>query len=162
MRELKKCAVIGGIAAVVALTGCSSGQDRAAPSPHTVAHHAAASTAGATPSERAERVPGETVTEAPVLPGGEVVAQAVNVSGNREVALRGGIPAGTLSILVNCQGRGTLTVSGEPVGMSFPLECVEGEVSGTLNQLSQKRARDHGTVHVAAPSGVRWALTVGR
>lgn len=102
------------------------------------------------------------MTEAPVLPEGEVVAQAVNVTGNREMEIRGGITAGPLSILVNCQGRGTLTVSVEPVGLRFPLECVEGEVSSTFNQLSLKRARDHGTVSVSAPSGVRWALTAGR
>jgi hypothetical protein len=49
----------------------------------------------------------------------------------------------------------------EPVGLSFPLECVDGEVSSTFNQLALKRARDHGTVSVTAPSQVRWALTVG-
>ncbi|MEU9055707.1 hypothetical protein AB0D37_35845 [Streptomyces sp. NPDC048384] len=102
------------------------------------------------------------MTKAPVLPDGEVVAQAVNVTGNREVDIRGGIKAGPLSVLVNCQGQGKLTVSVEPVGLSFPLECVNGEVSSTFNQLSLKRARDHGTVSVTAPSSVRWALTVGR
>ncbi|WP_235192986.1 hypothetical protein [Streptomyces viridochromogenes] len=102
------------------------------------------------------------MTKAPVLPEGEVVAQAVNATGNREMDIRGGIKSGPLSVLVNCQGQGTLTVSVEPVGLSFPLECVDGEVSSTFNQLSLKRARDHGTVSVTAPSQVRWALTVGR
>ncbi|MEU0967564.1 hypothetical protein ABZ357_19800 [Streptomyces sp. NPDC005917] len=113
-------------------------------------------------SGRAEYVPGETVTRAPVLPGGEIVAQAANVSGNRTVEIRGGIKAGALSVLVNCQGQGKLTVSLEPVGLSFPLECVNGEVSSTFNQLDLKRDRGHGTVSVTAPSSVRWALTVGR
>lgn len=162
MEKLKKCAVIGGIAAVVVLTGCTGGQDRAASSPDASPSRVTASPISSPPSDRAERIPGETVTEAPVLSGGKVVAQAVNVTGSRELDIRGGIPAGPLSILVNCQGRGTLTVSVEPGGMSFPLECVEGEVSGTLNQLSLKRARDHGTVHVTAPPRVHWALTVGR
>ncbi|MEJ8670357.1 hypothetical protein OG331_23925 [Streptomyces sp. NBC_01017] len=102
------------------------------------------------------------MTKAPVLPDGKVVAQAVNATGNREMEIRGGIKAGPLSVLVNCQGQGTLTVSVEPVGLSFPLECVDGEVSSTFNQLSLKRARVHGTVSVTAPAGVRWALTVGR
>ncbi|MFJ3339085.1 hypothetical protein [Streptomyces sp. NPDC086766] len=102
------------------------------------------------------------MTKAPVLPEGKVVAQAVNATGNRELEIRGGIKAGPLSVLVNCQGKGTLTVSVEPVGLSFALECVDGEVSSTFNQLALKRARDHGTVSVTAPPKVHWALTVGR
>jgi hypothetical protein len=101
------------------------------------------------------------VTKAPALPQGEVVAPAANVSGNREVEIRGGIKAGPLSILVNCQGRGRLTVSVEPTGLSFPLECVDGEVSSTFNRLDVKHARKHGTVSVTAPSRVRWAVSVG-
>ncbi|WP_405870808.1 MULTISPECIES: hypothetical protein [unclassified Streptomyces] len=102
------------------------------------------------------------MTKAPVLPDGKVVAQAANASGNREMEIQGGITAGSLSVLVNCQGKGTLTVSVEAVGLSFPLECVDGEVSSTFNQLDLKRSREHGTVNVTAPSHVRWALTVGR
>ncbi|MCH0562030.1 hypothetical protein I3F54_02255 [Streptomyces sp. MUM 2J] len=76
--------------------------------------------------------------------------------------IRGGIKAGALSVLVNCQGEGKLTVSVDPVGLSFPLECVDGEVSSTFNQLDLKTNRTHGTVRVNAPSRVRWAITVGR
>ncbi|MBN0045007.1 hypothetical protein JS756_12980 [Streptomyces actuosus] len=76
--------------------------------------------------------------------------------------IRGGIKAGSLSVLVNCRGEGKLTVSVEPVGLSFPLECVDGEVSSTFNQLDLKSDRAHGTVRVTAPSRVRWAITVGR
>ncbi|MYS99805.1 hypothetical protein SM007_03465 [Streptomyces avermitilis] len=76
--------------------------------------------------------------------------------------IRGGIKAGSLAILVNCQGKGTLTVSVAPVGLSFPLECVEGEVSSTFNQLDLKSSRKSGVVTVTAPSRVHWALTVGQ
>lgn len=162
MGKLRKITVVGGVAAVVALAGCTSDQDQATPSPETPSPRPTASPAGSPASDRAEHVPGETVTKAPVLPDGKVVAQAVNATGNREMEIRGGIKAGPLSVLVNCQGQGTLTVSVEPVGLSFPLECVDGEVSSTFNQLSLKRARVHGTVSVTAPAGVRWALTVGR
>ncbi|MEH0545811.1 hypothetical protein QA802_22895 [Streptomyces sp. B21-105] len=102
------------------------------------------------------------MTKAPVLPGGEVVAQATNASGNKELEIRDGIKPGELSVLVNCQGKGTLTVSVEPVGLSFPLECVDGEVSSTFNQLNLQSSREHATVKVTAPSQVHWALTVGR
>lgn len=65
-----------------------------------------------------------------------------------------------LAIQVNCQGKGTLKVFIEPVGVSFPLECVEGEVSSTYNEMRVKGARAEGSVRVSAPSDVRWALTV--
>jgi hypothetical protein len=111
---------------------------------------------------RAEHIPGETVTEAPVLPDGEVVAQAVNVSGNRELEVKGGLKSGPLAVLVNCKGKGRLTVEVEPVGLNFPLKCVAGEVSSTYNQLDLKNTREQGTVSVTAPSTVHWAITVGR
>ncbi|MET8454056.1 hypothetical protein [Streptomyces sp. NPDC005209] len=101
------------------------------------------------------------MTKAPTLPDGNVVAQAINASGNRELEIKGGLKSGALSVLVNCQGKGELTVSVKPVGMSFPLKCVDGEVSSTYNQLDLKRARTQGTVSVTAPTSVRWAITVG-
>lgn len=102
------------------------------------------------------------MTEAPDPVDGQAVARVANARGNREIDIPGGIKAGTLSLSVNCQGRGTLTVSVQPVGLGFPLECDAGEVSSTYNELHLKTARGRGTVYVTAPSPVRWALTVGR
>ncbi|MFJ3310303.1 hypothetical protein ACIPSA_46395 [Streptomyces sp. NPDC086549] len=102
------------------------------------------------------------MTKAPTLPEGHVVAQAVNAAGNREMEVKGGLKSGPLSILVNCQGKGKLTISVNPVGLSFPLDCVAGQTSSTFNQLNLKRPRTQGTVSVTAPSTVRWAITVGR
>ncbi|MBL3670783.1 hypothetical protein JL475_33465 [Streptomyces sp. M2CJ-2] len=76
--------------------------------------------------------------------------------------IEGGIRPGALSVLVNCQGEGTLTVSVDPVGLSFPLECVDGEVSSTYNELALKQTRPQATVKVEAPSPVRWSLTIGQ
>ncbi|WP_415957776.1 hypothetical protein [Streptomyces sp. 021-4] len=81
-------------------------------------------------------------------------------SGNAQLPLAEKIGVGLVAIQVNCQGDGTLEVAMEPVGISFPLECVEKEVSSTYNEIHLKRARAEGTVQVKAPSGVRWALTV--
>jgi hypothetical protein len=160
--KLKIIAAAGGIAAAFALAGCTGDQGHAKSSPDMSPARSTASPTASPSSGRAEHVPGETVTKAPVLPGGEVVAQAANATGNREIEIQGGIKPGELSVLVNCQGKGTLTVAVEPVGLSFPLECVDGEVSSTLNKLGLKRSREHGTVKVTAPSQVHWALTVGR
>ncbi|MET7691877.1 hypothetical protein ABZT06_28510 [Streptomyces sp. NPDC005483] len=88
--------------------------------------------------------------------------QKANVQGSEELEIPGGLKAGHLAILVNCQGEGTLTVSVRPVGLSFPLECVNGEVSSIFNQLDLTSPHAYGTVKVAAPSHTRWALTVGQ
>lgn len=68
---------------------------------------------------------------------------------------------GPLALRPRRQGKGKLTVEVRPVGLSFPLECVAGEVSSTYNQLDLKDTREQGTVSVTAPSTVRWAITVG-
>lgn len=147
-------------AAAVLVAGCTSNDDtdKAAPTPSP---HPSSSAPQTRPTDRSEHIPGESVTKAPNLPEGHVVAQAVNASGNQEIDVKGGLKNGPLSIMVNCQGHGRITVAVKPVGLSFPLECVTGEVSSTFNQLSLKRARTHGTVSVTAPSTVRWAITVG-
>ncbi|OKJ02790.1 hypothetical protein AMK18_10120 [Streptomyces sp. CB01249] len=68
--------------------------------------------------------------------------------------------AGSVAIQVNCRGKGTVDVALKPVGLSFPLECVDGEVSSTYNEIQLKRARSEGSVQITAPSTVSWSLTV--
>ncbi|THA72993.1 hypothetical protein E6P78_01575 [Streptomyces sp. A0958] len=67
---------------------------------------------------------------------------------------------GTPAIQVNCQGNGTLDVALKPVGLSFPLKCVNGEVSSSYDEIRLKRARSEGSVQISAPSTVSWSLTV--
>ncbi|MGW5277037.1 hypothetical protein ACWEQP_31755 [Streptomyces sp. NPDC004044] len=111
-------------------------------------------------SDRAEHIEGETVDTAPKqVNDGHVLLSVASRKGNAELPLAKEIGVGRLAIQVNCQGDGTIEVSVEPVGLSFPLECVEGEVSSTYNEIILKRARSEGSVRVEAPSGVRWALT---
>ncbi|WP_258564753.1 hypothetical protein [Streptomyces sp. WELS2] len=102
------------------------------------------------------------MTKAPVLLDGEVVAQAVNASGNRELEVEGGLKSGPFAVLVNCKGEGKLTVEVKPVGVSFLLKCVAGDISSTYNQLDLKSTHEQGTVSVTAQSIVHWAITVGR
>lgn len=113
-------------------------------------------------SQRAEHVDGETVTEAPQVVDGRVIAAVVNARGGQVVPLDGGVRSGPVSIAVNCQGKGTLTVELQPVGLSFALECVAGEVSSTYNQIALKKPRKDAVVQVTVSSGVRWALSVGQ
>ncbi|MFI9624744.1 hypothetical protein [Streptomyces sp. NPDC052042] len=150
------CVVLVGIA----LSGCSGGGEAKTSEKGTVPVAAPSGTPEKSPG-RAENVAGETVTEAPRLLSGEPLAQVASAKGNREIDL-GQISARPLSVLVNCQGEGTLTVRVQPMGLSFPLECVDHEVNSTYNELRLKRAREHGTVTVTAPSTVRWAMTIGQ
>ncbi|MFI6248202.1 hypothetical protein [Streptomyces sp. NPDC051016] len=101
------------------------------------------------------------VTEVPPLGGEDVVAQAANVTGSRELDIKGDIGRGALSVDVACEGKGRLTVAVRAVGLSFPLTCVAGEVSSTYNVADLKRDPTRGTVSVTASAGVRWAIAVG-
>ncbi|MEU9860946.1 hypothetical protein AB0D99_08725 [Streptomyces sp. NPDC047971] len=76
--------------------------------------------------------------------------------------MENGIDPGNLSVLVNCQGEGTLTVSLTPTGMSFPLECTAEKVLSTYNQLSLTTRREQAFIDVEAPFGVKWSLTLGQ
>lgn len=153
---------LGLLSTVASLSGCSGGEEAASsPKPSTSASHA--TTGPAKPSsDRPEHIPGESVTEAPKLPYGKTLAEVASAHGNQTVELSDGIDAGALSVLVNCQGKGSVTISVKPINLTFALECVEGEVSSTYNELSLKQAREQASLSVTAPSTVRWALTVGQ
>ncbi|MFJ4522698.1 hypothetical protein ACIP4Y_17395 [Streptomyces sp. NPDC088810] len=160
MGKLMPAAVLAAVAALT--VGCTA-SDGATPDARHASSPSSASSSTQSPTPgRAEHVAGESVTKAPTLPDGNVVVKAANVTGNREMDIKGGLKAGPLSVMVNCQGEGELTVRVEPAGLRFPLKCVAGEVSSTYNQLNLKHTRAQGTVRVTAPSGVRWAITVGR
>lgn len=161
MGKLKPVAATALAAVAVLAVGCSNDDSDAPDAGRKGTAHPSSSSAHTPAPDRGEHIAGETVTKAPVLPDGEVVAQAVNASGNRELEVKGGLKSGPLAVLVNCKGKGELTVEVKPVGLNFPLKCVAGEVSSTYNQLNLKNTREQGTVSVTAPSTVRWAITVG-
>ncbi|MET8435662.1 hypothetical protein ABZV61_23325 [Streptomyces sp900116325] len=128
-----------------------------------VSHPSVSRSAQPSPSksdDRAERIEGEGISKAPEqVNDGQVLLSVASRKGDAELPLTKEIGVGRLAIQVSCQGEGTIEVSVEPVGLSFPLECVEQEVSSTYNEIILKRARSEGSVRGAAPSGVRWALT---
>ncbi|WP_232838818.1 hypothetical protein [Streptomyces geranii] len=168
-RRPGRAAVLAVACLAVALSaGCTGGDKGSAGAERTTA---AGSTESPDPSEnppspspttqRAEHVEGETVTKAPQVVDGKVLAAVADARGGQVLPL-GGLRSGPVSIAVNCQGKGTLTVELRPVGLSFPLECVAGEVSSTYNQIALKNPRTDAVVQVTASSGVRWALSVGQ
>ncbi|MEU6376554.1 hypothetical protein [Streptomyces sp. NPDC046909] len=167
LRRPGRAAVLAAACLAVALSsGCSGSKDEAgsggssATAPGNAASAHPEATAEAT--RRAENVEGESVTEAPQLIDGETVTSVTDVRGSRAVEIKGGVRPGAVGIAVNCRGEGTLTVELHPVGLSFPLKCVAGEISSTYNQIDLKKAREEAWVQVTAGSGVRWALSVGQ
>ncbi|MFI8187466.1 hypothetical protein ACIF8T_01420 [Streptomyces sp. NPDC085946] len=152
-------AVCLAVAVSAGCTGDGSGREGAAGS---TAPGSTPSTESRKPAGRAEHIEGETVTEAPRVVDGKVITSVADARGNRLVPLDGGVRSGPVSIAVNCRGQGTLTVELQPVGLSFPLECVAHEVSSTYNQIALKKAREDAVIRVTAGSGVRWALSVGQ
>ncbi|MFF3452210.1 hypothetical protein ACFYXJ_34290 [Streptomyces sp. NPDC002667] len=163
-------AVAGLAAAALALTGCTAAESGSAPATASAPSVHGSPSATASPakespaSDRTRTLPGDSVTEAPDLPGHKVVARAANVHGSEEMDVPGGIGPGSLSIAVNCEGRGTLKVSLDPTALSFPVTCTAGKVTSVLNTLDRPHgaAHAHATVTVTATSGVRWSLAVAR
>ncbi|MEU7291741.1 hypothetical protein AB0A76_00830 [Streptomyces exfoliatus] len=90
------------------------------------------------------------------------LAAVANMQGNMEVALQGGVREAPLGIMVSCEGKGTMNVTYAPAGLSFPLQCVNGTVSTTFNQIDLKQKRASASISVQAPSSVRWAMSVGQ
>jgi hypothetical protein len=68
----------------------------------------------------------------------------------------------TVTIAVACEGAGKIEVVLGPDAASFPMACLDGEVTETYNQFTTDGAGRAGTVSVSATPEVRWSLSVGR
>ncbi|MEV7679489.1 hypothetical protein AB0O64_13155 [Streptomyces sp. NPDC088341] len=149
------------VLALLGAGGCTgSDDDRSEPSstPVTMPATRPSSPAGTTAGTTADT--GKVSEAPPPLRGGEILLAAKSRQGNATLPLAKKIGDGRLGVQVNCRGKGTLSVSVEPVGLSFSLECVAQDVRGTHNEIDLKRPATEGTVRVTAPSAVTWALTV--
>ncbi|WP_328838600.1 hypothetical protein [Streptomyces europaeiscabiei] len=67
-----------------------------------------------------------------------------------------------LTVAVSCEGKGTIEVLLRPMAASFPMDCLDGEVTSIDNQFAIDGAESAGTVSVTASSKVRWSLSIGR
>ena len=67
-----------------------------------------------------------------------------------------------MTIAVECEGPGRIEVVLRPMFTSFPMTCLDGEVSAEYNQFTKDSAVRAGVVSVTADPGVRWSLSVGR
>ncbi|MFI5527469.1 hypothetical protein ACIA8O_02825 [Kitasatospora sp. NPDC051853] len=122
----------------------------------------ASAPAAARPAERLEHVASQSVAEAPKIPDETALASVSDRTGSHTLPISGGLTPGPVSVMVVCQGAGTLTVTLEPTGLGFPLDCVAHESSTTYNQIGLRNARPEASVKVDAPAGVRWSLSVAK
>ncbi|MET9431285.1 hypothetical protein [Streptomyces sp. NPDC003036] len=90
---------------------------------------------------------------------GLVLLATQSRTGNAVLPL-GKLRAGRLAIQINCRGHGTLTVTVEPVDLSFSLECADAKTSSGYNEMHLDAARPEGSIHIAGPPAVRWGATV--
>jgi hypothetical protein len=67
-----------------------------------------------------------------------------------------------LTIGVRCEGRGRMEVVLRSLGTSFPMDCVNGEVTDIYNQFAVDGMDLPGIVTVTAAPDVRWSLSLGR
>ncbi|MFF6781305.1 hypothetical protein [Streptomyces sp. NPDC012510] len=158
-------------AVLLSTTACSSSGDagvderpvRAAePSPAKAKATPAADSDEAEVAANAAKV---TVGRAPKLTmGDEVVLRQDASRGNAslEFGKAEKDDGKTLTIEVECEGKGRIEVVLRPLGASFPMDCVDGEVTGITNQFTAEGAARAGTVSVTALSNVHWSLSVGR
>ncbi|MEV6616471.1 hypothetical protein AB0N31_21915 [Streptomyces sp. NPDC051051] len=149
-----------GVACVMLLsplTACTS-DDTEQPAQRT--HSSEPGTPTATASPATAEPP---VRQPPELDADETLAgQQRATSGNADVEFIKGKKGDALVVAVRCQGRGKMNVSVPSVHVSFPLECLAGEVSTTYNQVAVTGVDRSGNVSVHAPSSVRWSMTIGR
>lgn len=103
------------------------------------------------------------VAQPPELDPTETVAlEQGETHGSRSLEFGKGKKGDALIVAVRCQGDGTINVTVRPTAVSFPLECLDSEVSTIHNQVDIAGAEDEGTVSVEAPTTVRWSMTIGR
>jgi hypothetical protein len=146
-------------AALLPLAACTSDHtDAQQPRSSTNSAESGSATTATTPSSTQPPV-----QKPPELDSDETLAGRQKATrGNASVAFSKGKKGDALIVAVRCQGKGTIKVTVKSVHVSFPLNCLTGEVSTTYNQLAVSGVDHSGVVSVEAPSAVHWSLTVGR
>ncbi|MCK8676730.1 hypothetical protein [Streptomyces lichenis] len=153
-----------GIACAVLLAGstaCTSDSAPAASAQQT--SKPATSAAGQPPTASPEATPQPSVDVLPELDADETSAGSKEASrGNGTVDFGKGKKGEALIVAVRCQGAGKINVLVQPMDVTFPLQCEEGQVSTTYNQVAVGGTEAGGEVSVRAPRTIRWSLVVGR
>ncbi|MBT3162033.1 hypothetical protein HTV80_02760 [Streptomyces sp. Vc74B-19] len=106
---------------------------------------------------------------APVTPppldagsGESTAGQHGPARGNAVFPYTAGTRGKALTVAVSCRGRGGVEVRLPVPHADFRLACGSGDSAVTYHQLALPAAHRAGSVRVTAPSGITWAVTVGR
>ncbi|MEU1621051.1 hypothetical protein ABZ479_27610 [Streptomyces sp. NPDC005722] len=153
-RALRR-ALLGGVASVLVLSGCSAGP--------VAARQPEAATARATPRSAAPAPPVASAASwqdpAEGLTDARIWVSTGRRSGGLEQALPAKPPGGTVYVATQCQGTGTLTVDAGRYG-TFTEHC-SGRPDGSLNGAAMTTAKAATRLKVTASPGVTWAVAVG-
>ncbi|MFG2554506.1 hypothetical protein ACGFWF_31805 [Streptomyces sp. NPDC048581] len=156
-RTLAALSLLSAVA-VFSATACSADDSRAE-EPTKSSKPSQEKETEAAPSDDASQ---PSVAQPPELDATETVAaEQGETHGNRSFEFGKGKKGDALIVAVRCQGKGTINVTVRPLAFSFPLECLDSEVSTIQNQVDIAGADDKGTVSVEAPTTVRWSMTIG-
>ncbi|MFJ9814743.1 hypothetical protein ACIRU3_05620 [Streptomyces sp. NPDC101151] len=149
------CAVL-----LAPLTGCTSDHSEAKkPSRSARSSEPGSAEGTATPGGTAQ----PSVQVPPELDADETLAgRQKATTGNAGIAYGKGKKGDALIVAVRCRGTGKIKVAVRSAHVSFPLECLDDQVSTTYNQVAVGGVDRSGVVSVEAPSSVRWSLTIGR
>ncbi|MEV6406506.1 hypothetical protein AB0M58_26690 [Streptomyces bobili] len=158
-RRLSTLKVLFAALLIPAVAACTQEHTGAAKKPSSSAPTSVSST-----TESANPNPnGLSASVPPELDDGETLAaRHGNLRGNHQLHFAKGKKGDALIVAVRCQGKGELNVEIKNLHSSFPLECIDKEVSETYNLLNVKGAEAEGDIFVRTSPTVRWSLTVGR
>ncbi|MFF3945989.1 hypothetical protein ACFYYN_14295 [Streptomyces sp. NPDC001902] len=148
--HVRRRALLGCVASVLMLSGCTEGsglprQQGATP--------AAPSPSASAASPASWRDPAEQLTDA------RVWVSTGRHSGGLELALPAKPEGGTVYVATQCQGTGTLTVDAGRYGTST--EHCSDRPDGSLNGAEMPTSEAATRLKVTAGPGVTWAVAVG-
>ncbi|WP_145827231.1 hypothetical protein [Streptomyces sp. T12] len=95
-------------------------------------------------------------------PGGSTAGRYGPAHGSAGFSYPADTRGKALTVAVSCRGRGGVEVHLTVPQADFRLACASGEPAVTYHQFALPAAHRTGSVRVTAPSGVTWAVTVGR
>lgn len=140
--------------AILGVAGCDDTSSHAASSGPTSSNHPRTPRSAATPTSA-----DDSVTAPPLIPDEKKhLASTASRQGSATLPVAE-LPAGPVAVMVNCQGKGAMSLSVGDVS-SLTVSCEAG-AGGTYNVLNFKHAHKNAAVTVKADASIHWSLSVG-
>ncbi|WP_055528499.1 hypothetical protein [Streptomyces graminilatus] len=164
MTTITRAATAAAICAAVLMTASACSSDSPKPAGKEAAAAPSPSTSAQSGGEKGgtQEVAGASVAEVPKIDGKKIVASFANGKSSQTIPIKGGLAQGTIGIVLNCMGEGTVKVDIPAVpGLTFTEECTIGKVATISNDAKVKSAAPNASLQVTPSSGVSWSIAVG-